>query len=336
MKRLLLCLLCLCTNAPLIASEQLILAHRGASGYLPEHSFPAKTLAHAQGAHFLEQDVVLTRDGVPIVLHDIHLDTLTDVATQFPQRGREDGRYYAIDFTLTEIKQLNTTARFNPRSGEPANPERFPIASYTYQLHTLEEEIRFVQGLNRTTGREVGMFPEIKNTSFHEQEGQDIVRIVFDLLQRYDYGKDKNSMVIIHSFEPSTLKRLRQELGWQGGLELAYGSGLAADGSDFEYLATPEGLKELATYADRVWAPADRMFSWDESGQLHTRDFSRDAKAAGLIVYGGVTLLENLPKNCPSIDAWHDAIFNAADADGVVTDFPDLAAQWLKQNNKAD
>ena len=324
-------ILCLFASVSLAASEQLVLAHRGASGYLPEHSFVAKAVAHTQGADYLEQDVVLTRDGVPIVLHDVHLDTLTDVAKRFPQRKREDGRYYAIDFTLAEIKQLKTSQRFNAGTGEPVYPARFPLEAYTYQLHTLEEEIHFIQGLNHSTGREVGLFPEIKQTTFHEREGQDIVRIVFDLLQRYGYGKDKDSKAMIHSFEPSTLRRLRLELGWQARLELAYGEGNAVDGSSYEHLATPAGLKELATYADSVWTPAKRMFAWDESGELHITDFARDAHAAGLQVFGGVIVREALPENCPSLDAWHDAVFNGVGADGVVTDFPDVSVQWLKQ-----
>ena len=75
-----------------LAQSPLIIAHRGASAYLPEHTLPAKVLAHAQGADFIEQDVVLSRDGVPIVLHDIHLDATTDVAERFPGRARQDGR----------------------------------------------------------------------------------------------------------------------------------------------------------------------------------------------------------------------------------------------------
>jgi glycerophosphoryl diester phosphodiesterase len=68
------------------ATAPIVIAHRGASGYLPEHTLAAKALAHAMGAHFIEQDVVLSRDGVPIVLHDIHLDSTTNVALQFPGR----------------------------------------------------------------------------------------------------------------------------------------------------------------------------------------------------------------------------------------------------------
>jgi glycerophosphoryl diester phosphodiesterase len=72
---------------------KIVVAHRGASGYLPEHTLAAKAVAHAMGADFIEQDVVLTRDGVPIVLHDVTIDAVTDVAELFPDRVRANGRF---------------------------------------------------------------------------------------------------------------------------------------------------------------------------------------------------------------------------------------------------
>lgn len=96
MKRLLFVLICLASTAPVFASELSVLTHRGASGYLPDHSIAARALAYAKGSNYLEQDVVLAKDDVPVVLHDIHLDTLADVVQRFPQRGRADGRYCAM------------------------------------------------------------------------------------------------------------------------------------------------------------------------------------------------------------------------------------------------
>ena len=81
-------------------SQKVVIAHRGASGYLPEHTLQAKAMAFAMGADYIEQDVVMTSDDHLIVLHDITLDRTTDVAERFPERVRDDGRYYAIDFTL--------------------------------------------------------------------------------------------------------------------------------------------------------------------------------------------------------------------------------------------
>ena len=91
------------------AADKMVIAHRGASGYLPEHTLPAKAMAYAQGADYLEQDLVMTKDDRLVVLHDHYLDRVTDVAQRFPQRARKDGRFYAIDFTLAEIKSLKFT-----------------------------------------------------------------------------------------------------------------------------------------------------------------------------------------------------------------------------------
>src|SRR5258708_4419758 len=95
------------------AARPIVIAHRGASGYLPEHSFAAKAFAHAQKPDFLEQDVTLTRDNVPVILHDHYLDTVTDVARVFPGRQRADGRYYALDFTAAELSRLTLHERID-------------------------------------------------------------------------------------------------------------------------------------------------------------------------------------------------------------------------------
>ena len=95
------------------SADKVVIAHRGASGYLPEHSLPAKAMAYAQGADYLEQDLVMTKDNELVVLHDHYLDRVTDVAERFPDRARKDGRYYAIDFTLPEIKSLKFTEGFD-------------------------------------------------------------------------------------------------------------------------------------------------------------------------------------------------------------------------------
>ena len=94
-----------------VAAQKIVIAHRGASGYLPEHTLAAKAVAHAMGVGYIEQDVVLSKDGVPIVLHDIQIDTVTDAAEMFPDRARADGRFYAIDFTVDELQSLSAMER---------------------------------------------------------------------------------------------------------------------------------------------------------------------------------------------------------------------------------
>ena len=80
-------------------SKKIVIAHRGASGYLPEHTLESKAMAYAMNADFIEQDLVLSKDDIPIVIHDIYLDEVTDVAKKFSKKARKDGRFYVIDFT---------------------------------------------------------------------------------------------------------------------------------------------------------------------------------------------------------------------------------------------
>jgi len=138
-------------------TRPIVIAHRGASGYLPEHTLAAKAVAHAMGAHFIEQDVVLSRDGTAIVLHDIHLDCTTDVAQRFPGRARSDGRFYAIDFDLQEIRQLRVHERTHPLTSAAVFPERFPVQTALFQVPTLAEEIDLLAGLDRSRGRRTGL-----------------------------------------------------------------------------------------------------------------------------------------------------------------------------------
>src|SRR6185503_3100921 len=104
----------------------IVIAHRGASGYLPEHTLVAKALAHGLGADYLEQDVVATRDGKLVVLHDLYLDDVSDVAERFRGRQRDDGLHYVIDFDLTELKTLTVFERRAPGSAAAKYPARFP------------------------------------------------------------------------------------------------------------------------------------------------------------------------------------------------------------------
>ncbi|KAB2431115.1 glycerophosphodiester phosphodiesterase, partial [Enterobacter hormaechei] len=129
-------------------------------GYLPAHTLPAKAMAYAQGADYLEQDLVMTKDDQLVVLHDHYLDRVTDVAERFPDRAREDGRYYAIDFTLAEIRSLKFTEGFEIENGKKVQvyPGRFPMGKSDFRIHTFEEEIEFVQGLNHSTGKNIWLF----------------------------------------------------------------------------------------------------------------------------------------------------------------------------------
>jgi glycerophosphoryl diester phosphodiesterase len=319
------------------ASDKVIIAHRGASGYLPEHTLEAVAMAHAMGADFLEPDVVLSKDGVPMVLHDISIESVTDVATRFPGRKHANGRYYAIDFTLAELKQLRATERFDPKSGKPVFPERFPMWQASFQIPTLEEEIQLVQGLNKSTHRNAGVYPEIKAPAWHRQNGQDISRIMLELLARYGY-RTKTDNFYLQCFENAEVKRVRNELGFKGKLVQLIGRhNLGEDpksggerSEDNAKLLTAEGLQELARYADGIGPGMQLVVSGRTAGALQISDVVKNAHAAGLVVHPYSLRADSLPGYAKSMDELFRIFFVEANVDGVFTDFPDTGAAFLR------
>lgn len=310
----------------------IIIAHRGASGYLPEHTLPAKALAHAMGADYLEQDLVLSRDGVPVVLHDVQIDTVTDVARRFPDRKRANGRYYAIDFTVAELKQLKVTERFHPKTGVAVFKGRFPIGQSTFQIPTLEEELQFIQGLNRSTGRKAGIYPEIKAPGWHRKQGQDISRIVLQVLDRYGY-KTKADPIWLQCFEYDEVKRIRQELGYQGKLVQLLGSyspGENADGKpapavNNDFLRTRSGLEELAKVTDGIGPALSHVVTGKAGGALQITDLVKNAHALKLVVHPYTLRADESPAYAASFEELCRIFFVEAGVDGAFTDFPDRA-----------
>ena len=305
-------------------TRPLIIAHRGASGYLPEHTLAAKALAYGQGADFLEQDVVLSKDGVPVIFHDAHIDTTTDVAKKFPGRQRADGRFYALDFSVAELKQLNVTERFNPKTGKAAFPKRFPVGVGSFQVVTLEEEIQFIQALNRSTGRNVGLYPELKAPAWHRKEGRDLSATVLPLLRKYGYDA-KDSACYLQCFEYAEIKRLRGELGWSGKLiMLLGGKGKGPGETDFTYLQTDAGLAELAQLVDGIGPPISSYVAGKTPAERQVTDLAARARKAGLKSHPYTLRADELPKCVTSVDELLSALFTEAKVDGLFTDFPDL------------
>jgi glycerophosphoryl diester phosphodiesterase len=311
-------------------SPKLVIAHRGASGYLPEHTLPAIALAHAQGADYLEQDVVLSKDDVPVVLHDVHIDTVTDVAQRFPDRKRPDGRFYAIDFTASELKQLAASERFDPRTGRAVYPSRFPVGQGSFQVPTLEEELQLIQGLNRTTGREAGVYPEIKYPAWHRAQGRDPSRIVVSLLARYGY-KTKADKVYLQCFEPVEVKRIRAELGYQGRLvQLIEGGGTDRDTAEQKHLRTTAGLAEIAKVVDGIGPSLVDLVTRKPDGTLAATTLVRDAHAQGLVVHPYTFRADAVPPGVPSFDDLLRLAFIDMGVEGVFTDHPDRAVAFLR------
>ena len=312
-------------------AQPIVIAHRGASGYLPEHTFAAKAYAHAVGADFLEQDVVLTRDDVPIVLHDIHLDTVSDVATKFPGRQRPDGRFYAIDFTWDEVRQLNASERFHAPTGKAVFPTRFPVGQSAFAISSFEQELTFIAGLNRSTGRQVGIYPEIKQPAFHRQAGKDISRIVLDTIDNTGWAKNPQ-LIYVQCFEAPGTRRLREELSCQ----LPIVQLLASD--PWDDLVKPGRLDELTSelkrvreYADGVGPSLSQLFlARDPDGFLRTSPLVEVAHQLQLKVHPWTIRRDGLPKEFDGIDSLLEVLFTRLGVDGAFSDFPDLTVRFVR------
>jgi len=315
--------------------QPLVIAHRGASGYLPEHTLPAKALAAGMGADYLEQDVVLTRDDVPIVLHDIHLDTVTDVAMRFPGRARPDGRYYAIDFALDEIRSLAVRERFHHKTGAAVFPSRFPVGQSRFSLHTLAEEIEFVQGLTKSLGRTIGIYPEIKQPAFHRQEKKDISAIVLETLTRYGYNS-LESACYVQCFDEEETRRCRQEL--RSPLRLIQ----LLEDKRWKPLLAPDrrsdldgALSAVAEYATGIGPNIGLLVStFEKSGEFTATELASAAHHHGLKIHPWTLRRDELPKDVPTLDRLHEILFREIRVDGAFSDFPDLTRQWIAASGR--
>lgn len=317
-------LVCLAT-ALASGHEKAIVAHRGASAYLPEHTLEGYAMGYGQGAHYIEPDLMLTQDGVPIALHDRSLERTTNVAEVFPDRAREDGLFYAIDFTLAEIKQLAVIERVDRDSRELTFPARFPNlhSELVFRVPTLAEIIELVQGLNVSTGRNVGIYPETKSSAWHAEQGYDFEAIVLEVLAAYGYTTPEDN-VLVQSFEPESLLRLR-ELGTELNLVQLIGGGAA-----YDPMVTAEGLDFIATYAQGIGPSMTRIIDGD-GNWVNDNFLVREAQARGLVVHPYTMRADRLPGYVETFDELLELFLFEAGVDGVFTDHPDLAIRFLRE-----
>jgi glycerophosphoryl diester phosphodiesterase len=274
-------------------------------------------MAHAMGADYLEQDVVATRDGVLIVFHDLYLDDLTDVGEHFPGRARQDGRHYCVDFDLSEIQQLRVRERRRPGSSQALYPGRFPLAGGEFGIPTLEEELRFIQGLNQSTGRRAGVYPELKDPAWHRAHGIDLSGSLLEALARHGYT-GRTAPVFVQCFDSAELRRLRADLGSALRLvQLLDGEGHCPDGA---------ALREIAGYADAI-GPALRLLTG--AAGTGSTGLVASAHVAGLHVHPFTLRADRLPAGVASFQALLHRVFIDEGADGAFTDFPDQVGKFL-------
>jgi glycerophosphoryl diester phosphodiesterase len=313
----------------------IVIAHRGASGYLPEHTLEAKALAIGMGADLLEQDVVLTQDDVPIVTHDIFLEDITDIARQFAGRARSDGHYYAIDFTLAELKALTRHERVHD-DGSCVFPHRFPKTASRFSIVTLAEEIEFVQGINKSAHKNVGLYTEVKFPAWHRAQGKDITRIVLNTLGKYGYLK-RSDNAYFQCFDALELKRVRHELHSDLKLIQLIGENAWHESTtDYDAMRTERGMADVARYADGIGPEITHLVEWAANrGGAHIKDLGRIAHSHGLRVHAYTHRLDALPPHAPDSQAVLNVLCNQVKLDGIFTDFPDVVVRYRDANPAA-
>lgn len=293
------------------------IAHRGASGYLPEHTLDAATLAFMQGANYLEQDIVSTADNVLIVLHDIHIDTVTNVESIFPDRHRDDGRYYAIDFTWAEIQQLHVHER-EDEFGIQVYPTRY-AGHEAFKVASFEQHINHIKNLNKIFSKHVGYYPEIKAPEWHLSEGKDITKMVVQLLKKHGLT-NPDSNIFVQSFHPGTLKRLKNEFNLNVKLvQLIAENSWNESSTDYEFMQSKKGLEIVANYASGIgpWLPQ----IYNSESKTGT-ELVKNAQALGLTVHPYTFRADDLAFDM-SAEALVELLHDKLKVDGIFTDHTD-------------
>ena len=272
-----------------------VIAHRGASGYAPEHTLAAYALAYGQGAPWIEPDLVLTADGVPITLHDLTLDRTTNVAAVYAGRARADGRHYAADFTVAEVQRLTVVER---------RPGRFPHAAL--RIPTFKEALDLIDGLNQTTGRQVGIIPELKHPSQQPGLGEAALAV----LAGY------NLPVRIQSFDAEALAALDTVHPRVALIR-------------HESQLTPQGLDGIARWASGIGLPKS-ILTPSAGGQLRQPPVIALAHERNMAVYAYTLRADQI--GAP-FDRFADEVTALAQAgvNALFTDHPDQALAALQQ-----
>ncbi|MGH8968656.1 MAG: glycerophosphodiester phosphodiesterase [Actinomycetes bacterium] len=316
-----------------------VIAHRGASGYRPEHTLAAFALAIRLGADFIEPDLVLTRDGVLIVRHDNEISATTDVADRPEFAGRRttrevDGRtltgWFTEDFTLAEIKTLRARERL-PWLRPTCHDGRFEVA-------TFQEVLDLARSASRRFGRTIGVYPETKHPTYFSSLGLSHEEPLVRALR--SNGLDRVSApVLVQSMETGNLARLA-DLTRVGLVQLLAAEGapydLAGLGTTYADLATPAGLAGIADYAVGIGVAKDLVVPRSEDGRLLApTTLVADAHERGLFVHGYTFRAENafLPAGFRGIGSAAEQGDGAAECatflelglDGMFADHPDVA-----------
>ncbi|CUR59687.1 Glycerophosphoryl diester phosphodiesterase [metagenome] len=321
-----------------------VFAHRGASGYRPEHTIASYELAARQCADFVEPDLVMTRDGVLVARHEPEIGGTTDVSAhpEFAARRttkQVDGRavtgWFVEDFTLAELKTLRAKERL-----PQVRPDNTAYDGL-YQVPTFDEVLSFARRTTTCAGEPLGVIPEIKHSTFLAAAGLPAEQALLDTLARNGV-RPGDTPVVIQSFEVANLRRLARMTRFDlvqlvDCAGAPYDQVVAGTGVTYADLVTRKGMRGVATYADSVGMCKDVMIPRNADGSLGTpTEAIRNAHRAGLTVTGWTFRRENafLPLEFrSSVDptavgdlAGEIRAFLRAGMDDFFTDNPDVGA----------
>ena len=312
----------------------LVIGHRGACGYRPEHTLASYELAVDLGADLIEPDLVITGDGTLLARHENEISRTTDVAghPEFSDRwttksidGHTFTGWFTEDFTLAEIKTLRARERLASR--DSSFDGRFEVL-------TFEEVVVFAKRKSAETGRTIGLCPELKSPSYFRSLGLPLEEPLAKLLDRYGHA-DRTAPVFLQSFERQCLHRLRglTDLPLIQLLEdhgQPWDLATAGDPRSVHDLAAPQGLAEIATYATGIGPNKRLIVPLGQHGALlPSTTLVDDAHRAGLRVF--VWTFRSDP---PFLAAEYggdpgreyDRFFSLG-VDAVFSDFPDAAVR---------
>ena len=241
-------------------SQPLIIGHRGASGYRPEHTLAAYELAARMGADYVEPDLVSTKDRVLVARHENEISTTTDVAVRPEFASRKTTKsidgvsltgWFTEDFTLAELKTLRAKERI------PATRQRNTIYDGRYQVPTFQEVIDLTRRLSRELGRPIGIYPETKHPTYFRSIGLPLEEPLVGALRRNRLDGPRD-LVFVQSFEIRNLKRLNREIDSPlvqllgGPASKPYDETVSGGSRTYAELATRRGLQRVSRYADGV------------------------------------------------------------------------------------
>ena len=327
-------------------ADPLVVAHRGASGYRPEHTLAAYALGARMGADYIEPDLVSTKDGVLVARHENEISGTTDVAEhpEFASRRATktiDGvaltGWFTEDFTLAELKTLRAKERI------PELRPRNTLYNGRYQVPTFQEVVDLARRLSRELHRTIGIYPETKHPTYFRTIGLPLEEPLVRVLERNDLD-GRRAKVFVQSFEVANLKALDRRIDaplvqlLSTRTSSPYDFVVGGDPRTYGDLATPAGLREISRYADGVGPSKDYIVPRDASGNsLPPTTFVRDAHRAGLVVHPYTFRNENtfLPlelRSSADPAAYGNAFaeyeqFFALGVDGLFSDNADTAVE---------